>query len=105
MIVEASSNPGDIVLDPFCGSGTTIHAARELGRHWIGIDQSFTAANATLTRMRHGLKKMGDYVNQDTSQRNLQLESNAFLTTKDNFIIDKDVYDHYPEEVIELSKV
>ena len=39
MIVEASSNPGDIVLDPFCGSGTTIHAARELGRHWLVLVQ------------------------------------------------------------------
>ncbi|MCO5195554.1 MAG: restriction endonuclease [Anaerolineae bacterium] len=37
-IIEASSNPGDIILDPFCGCGTTIAAAQELGRKWIGID-------------------------------------------------------------------
>jgi site-specific DNA-methyltransferase (adenine-specific) len=37
-IVSASSNPGDVVLDPFCGCGTTIHAAQKLGRQWIGID-------------------------------------------------------------------
>ncbi|MCB9419346.1 MAG: restriction endonuclease [Ardenticatenaceae bacterium] len=37
-IIEASSNPGDIVLDPFCGCGTTIAAAQKLGRKWIGID-------------------------------------------------------------------
>jgi site-specific DNA-methyltransferase (adenine-specific) len=37
-IVEASSNPGDLVLDPFCGCGTTIHAAQKLARAWIGID-------------------------------------------------------------------
>jgi len=37
-IVEASSNEGDIVLDPFCGCGTTIAAAQELNRQWIGID-------------------------------------------------------------------
>jgi len=37
-IISASSNPGDIVLDPFCGCGTTVHAAQKLGRQWIGID-------------------------------------------------------------------
>ena len=35
---HASSNPGDVVLDPFCGCGTTVHAAEKLGRQWIGID-------------------------------------------------------------------
>jgi|BarGraNGADG00212_1021973.scaffolds.fasta_scaffold13563_3 site-specific DNA-methyltransferase (adenine-specific) len=37
-ILNASSRPGDLVLDPFCGCGTTIDAAQALGRHWIGID-------------------------------------------------------------------
>jgi site-specific DNA-methyltransferase (adenine-specific) len=37
-ILSASSNPGDVVLDPFCGCGTTVHAAQKLGRSWIGID-------------------------------------------------------------------
>lgn len=37
-IIQASSNPGDVVLDPFCGCGTTIAAAQALGRRWIGID-------------------------------------------------------------------
>jgi len=37
-IVAASSNPGDLVLDPFCGCGTAIAAAEKLERHWIGID-------------------------------------------------------------------
>lgn len=37
-IIKASSNPGDLVLDPFCGCGTTIAAAQKLGRRWIGID-------------------------------------------------------------------
>ena len=37
-IVNASSNPGDVVLDPFCGCGTAVHAAQNLGRQWFGID-------------------------------------------------------------------
>ena len=37
-MIEASSLPGDIVLDPFCGCGTTVDAAQALGRRWIGID-------------------------------------------------------------------
>jgi len=37
-IIGASSNPGDVVLDPFCGCGTAIAAAQKLGRAWIGID-------------------------------------------------------------------
>jgi site-specific DNA-methyltransferase (adenine-specific) len=37
-IIQASSNPGDVVLDPFCGCGTAVAAAQALGRQWIGID-------------------------------------------------------------------
>lgn len=37
-IISASSNEGDVVLDPFCGCGTTVHAAQKLNRQWIGID-------------------------------------------------------------------
>ena len=39
-IIQASSNEGDVVLDPFCGCGTTIHAAHNLKRKWLGIDIS-----------------------------------------------------------------
>ncbi|MCY4248807.1 MAG: site-specific DNA-methyltransferase, partial [Chloroflexi bacterium] len=39
-IIRASSNEGDTVLDPFCGCGTTVHAAESLGRRWLGIDIS-----------------------------------------------------------------
>jgi site-specific DNA-methyltransferase (adenine-specific) len=37
-VIQASSNPGDVMLDPFCGCGTAVHAAPKLGRHWLGID-------------------------------------------------------------------
>lgn len=50
-IIEASSNPGDLVLDPFCGCGTTIHAAEELGRRWIGIDVSRFATGLVKRRL------------------------------------------------------
>ena len=39
-IIKASSEPDDLVLDPFCGCGTTVHAAEQLNRQWIGIDIS-----------------------------------------------------------------
>lgn len=42
-IIQASSNPGDVVLDPFCGCGTAVAAAQKLGRRWIGIDVTHLA--------------------------------------------------------------
>ncbi len=49
-IINASSTPGDVVLDPFCGCGTTIDAAEKLGGHWIGID--ITQLAITLIKKR-----------------------------------------------------
>ena len=42
-LVAAFSNPGDLVLDPFCGCGTTLKAAKTLGREWVGCDNNETA--------------------------------------------------------------
>ena len=53
-IVAASSNPGDLVLDCFCGSGTTLAAAAKLGRRWIGIDSSEEAILTTVGRLGRG---------------------------------------------------
>ena len=50
-IVLASSNPGDVVLDPFVGSGTTAAAAKRLGRHYVGIDLSKEYAARTRKRL------------------------------------------------------
>lgn len=51
-IIEASSNEGDVVLDPFCGCGTTVHAAQKLGRQWIGIDVTHLAISLIERRLR-----------------------------------------------------
>jgi adenine specific DNA methylase Mod len=51
-VIEASSNKDDIVLDPFCGCGTTVEAAEKLGRQWIGIDVSIHAIHVIETRLR-----------------------------------------------------
>lgn len=49
-IIKAGSNKGDVVLDPFCGCGTTIEAAHKLGREWIGIDISSFAIDVVINR-------------------------------------------------------
>ena len=51
-IIQTSSNPGDVVLDPFCGCGTTIDAAVKLGRQWIGIDITQLATTLIKGRLR-----------------------------------------------------
>lgn len=50
-VIEASSNPGEVVLDPFCGCGTAVVAAQELGRQWIGIDITYLAVQLIKTRL------------------------------------------------------
>ena len=50
-IIAASTNEGDIVLDPFCGSGTTLLAAQRLGRRWVGVDSSPTALETLKSRL------------------------------------------------------
>jgi len=52
LLIRASTNPGDVVLDPFCGSGTTLAAAKKLKRKWIGIDISKVASRMSLARLQ-----------------------------------------------------
>ena len=56
-IIKASSNEGDVVLDPFCGCATACVAAENLGRHWIGIDISSKAVELVNMRLQ---QSMGD---------------------------------------------
>ncbi|MBS0365677.1 MAG: restriction endonuclease [Proteobacteria bacterium] len=51
-IVKSSSKPGDVVLDPFCGCGTAVHAAQKLGRQWIGIDITHLAISLIEKRLK-----------------------------------------------------
>ncbi len=50
-IISASSNPGDLVLDAFCGSGTTVVVADRLGRRWVGCDCGHLAIETTRRRL------------------------------------------------------
>lgn len=51
-IINTSSNPGDVVLDPFCGCGTALVAAQKLGRRWIGIDITYLAIAVMKARLK-----------------------------------------------------
>lgn len=52
-IIQASSRPGDVVLDPFCGCGTTVDAAQRLDRRWVGIDITYLAIDLIDKRLQH----------------------------------------------------
>src|SRR3989338_5332753 len=65
-IIEASSNEGDLVLDCFAGSGTTLVAAQSLNRSWIGIDKSEPA-------IRVIQKRLGDLPNSLFSKMDYEL--------------------------------
>lgn len=59
-IIRASSNPGDVVFDPFCGCGTTVYAAHETGRGWIGCDIAMLAVNLIQRTLRHRYRLSGE---------------------------------------------
>ncbi|MBB3955945.1 DNA methyltransferase [Novosphingobium sediminicola] len=112
MIVGASSNPGDLVVDPFCGSGTTLAAADDLGRRFIGMDESFTAASATLNRLRFGVKPMGDYVDRPKVDQSFDLfqdlpvatQSPQQATERDfEFLVDRELLASFGEQINDLA--
>jgi len=57
-IINASSNEGDVVLDPFCGCGTAVHAAQKLGRAWIGIDITHLAIGLIEKRLKQAFPSL-----------------------------------------------
>ncbi|GHV72585.1 hypothetical protein FACS1894201_02660 [Bacteroidia bacterium] len=62
-IIKASSNEGDIVLDPFCGCATTCVAAQQLGRKWIGIDIEKQAVDILVERLSDDAGLFKDFIN------------------------------------------
>ena len=57
-IINASSKEGDVVLDPFCGCGTAVHAAEKLGRRWLGIDITHLSIGLIERRMKDAFPKL-----------------------------------------------
>ena len=84
-IVAASSDPGDLVLDCFAGSGTTLVAAEELGRPWIGIDSGTEAIATTMRRLANGSEAMGDFVRGKKAKEATLFDHPSALRTSFDF--------------------
>lgn len=80
-IIQASSNPGDIVLDPFCGCGTAIAAAEKLNRRWIGIDITYLA----ITLIEGRMKKMFPGLSFKVEGKPADLASARDLANRDRY--------------------
>ncbi len=87
-VIRASSNPGDLVLDPFCGCGTTVHAAEALGRRWIGIDISPFSTGLIRERIAHNFPLISK---RDISIRGIPetIEQARDLARRDKFEFEK----------------
>lgn len=109
-IIKASSNEGDIVMDCFSGSGTTLDLAEQFGRKWIGIDNSSEAIRNIFNRFYTGLEEMGDYVNKSVlatstinNQSTLfepQVKYNSNLKERKNFNFYSD--SRFRETILEI---
>ena len=88
-IIKASSNKGDIVLDPFCGCATACVAAERLGRQWIGIDISPSAETITKYRLLEEVQPLQPEIWHD-------VDANVIVT--DNPPVRTDVTDPTPQQ-------
>lgn len=80
-IIAASSNTGDLVLDCFSGSGTTLVTAEELDRRWVGVDASAEAIETTTKRLASGTEPMGDFVKRKRQRQTTMFEHPSSLRT------------------------
>ncbi len=81
-IIQASSNEGDVVLDPFCGCGTAVHAAHKLKRKWIGIDITCLAIGLIEKRLKDAFGARCKFEVHGTPQ---DLESARDLAARDKY--------------------
>jgi DNA modification methylase len=81
-IIEASTNAGDVVLDPFCGCGTAVASAQKLGRCWIGIDVTHLAIGLIKTRL---LDSFGDKAEYDVIGEPTTVEDAATLAEEEPY--------------------
>ncbi len=81
-LIEASSDRGDVVLDPFCGCGTAVHAAEKLRRSWIGIDITHLAISLIEKRLKSAFGKRCDFEVKGTPK---DLESARDLARRDKY--------------------
>jgi DNA modification methylase len=81
-IIQASSNEGDLVLDPFCGCGTTIATAQKLKRRWIGIDITHLAITLMKTRLNNAF---GDQVKYQVIGEPISIPDAAALAESDPY--------------------
>jgi adenine-specific DNA-methyltransferase len=103
-IVRASSREGDIVLDCFAGSGTTLEVASHLERQWIGIDNSPEAIKTTLYRFAHGTKPMGDFVSTSATKTGEQQQSLRLFGIKDFGLYATEPYSGDLDEIVTAWK-
>ena len=84
-IIEASSNKGDVVLDPFCGCATTLVASEDLQRNWVGIDISPKAVELVVSRIRDRQGLFGDITHRDDIPRRTDLGEELKGKAKDEY--------------------
>lgn len=114
-IVGAATDEDDLVIDPFAGSGSTLHAAHDMKRQWFGIDESMTAVESAVRRLRHGIAPMGDYVERasapvvdlfEREERATQPALPAVTTrVKAEFelIVDESFYNEHKQSIEDLA--
>ena len=81
-IIAASSNEGDVVLDPFCGCGTAVHAAQKLNRRWIGTDITHLAISLIEKRLKDSFGAKCQFEVQGTPK---DLDAARNLATRDKY--------------------